>query len=92
MGNGWSRVLVIETTYFVGPDGSETSFRGIPSGQTQKFWQFAKCDDKFVGWGYKSDGSDAKIDTIYYEDGREVNDNTGGQLYQKWKALCNSPH
>jgi len=83
MGNGWSRVLVSETTR-----GS----REIPSEQTRRFWQFAKCDDKFVGWGYKSDGSDAKIDNIYYEDGRKIVNNAGGQLYTKWEALCNSPH
>jgi len=92
MGNGWSRVLVSETTRFYGPDGSETSFRGIPSGQSKKFWQFAKCDDRLVGWGYKSDGSDAKTDSIYDEDGRKIDYNAGGQLYTKWAALCTSPH
>jgi len=92
MGNGWSRVLVSETTRFYGPDGRESSFRGIPSGQSRKFWQFAKCDGEVVGWGYKSDGSDAKTDRIFDEEGRKIDYNAGGQLYTKWEALCNSPH
>jgi len=92
IGNGWSRVLVSETTRFYGPDGRETSFRGIPSGQSRKFWQFAKCDGEVVGWGYKSDGSDAKTHRIFDEEGRRIDYNAGGQLYTKWEALCNSPH
>jgi hypothetical protein len=92
IGNGWSRVLVSETTRYYGPDGRETSFRGIPSGQSIKFWQFAKCDGSIVGWGYKSDGSDARTESIYDEEGRRIIYNAGGQRYSKWEALCNSPH
>lgn len=92
IGNGWSKVLVKETTRFYGPDGRETSFRGIQSGQSEKFWQFAKCDGDVIGKGFKSDGSDATTMKIFDEDGRKIYYNAGGQAYSKWEALCNSPH
>lgn len=92
LGNGWSKVLVKETTRFYGTDGRETSFRGVQSGQSKKFWQFAKCDGDVIGKAFKSDGSDATTMRIFDEEGRKIDFNAGGQAYSKWEALCNSPH
>jgi hypothetical protein len=92
IGKGWSRLLVRETTRFYGSDGREISFRGVPSGQSIKFWQFAKCNGDVYGWGYRSDGSDAKMQKIFDKEGRKINHNAGGQLYAKWEALCSAPH
>ncbi len=85
MGNGWSRVLVKETT--------RIRDAGLPASTTHKtFWQFAKCDGDVVGWGFRSDGLDARIDRIYDENGGRLEDNASGQLYTRWEVLCNAIH
>jgi len=86
MGNGWSKVLVKETTRIYDMNGR------LEGKTSSTFWQFAKCDGDLIGKGYKSDGSDATTDKIYYEDGNRILDNAGGQAYGKWETLCNSPH
>lgn len=62
-----------------------------PRDRVRTFWQFAKCDADLVGDGYKSDGSDAATQSIYYE-GQRVDSSADGMAYSKWEALCNSPH
>ena len=86
MGNGWSKVLVKESTRIFDMNGS------LERKSASTFWQFSKCDSDLLGRGYKSDGSDARTDRIYYEDGNKILDNAGGQAYRKWEALCTSPH
>jgi len=87
MGNGWSKVLVKETMSEYGINGR------LERTSSSKFWQFAKCDGDIVGTGFKSDGSDAVTSRIYNEDGVRLDCHSAcGAVYQKWEALCNSPH
>jgi len=86
MGNGWSKVLVKETARIFDMNGK------LERKTSSTFWQFAKCNGDLLGRGFKSDGSDANTDRIYYDDGTKVLDNAGGQAYGKWEALCGSPH
>jgi hypothetical protein len=87
MGNGWSKVLVELTERCATNTG-----RGCREGYTRKMWYFAKCDGDLWGEGMASDGSDAKTQRIYYEDGNPITSNAGGAIYNKWQALCNAPH
>lgn len=82
MGNGWSKVLVEETTRLVDHESKPAGIR------KSKFWEFAKCNGVLYGKGFKSDGTDRIVRSIYDEEGGPIIYNAGGQIYLKWKALC----
>ena len=87
LGNGWSKVLVKETTREYGMNGK------LVRKSSSTFWQFAKCDGDVIGKGFKSDGSDAVTSRIYSEEGLRLDCGSGcGAVYQKWEMLCNAPH
>lgn len=85
IGNGSSKVLVEETTRFFDPEGKPDGTR------KSKFWEFAKCNGNLYGKGFRSDGADAEARSIYDEGGRPIDYNAGGQIFLKWKTLCNAP-
>lgn len=93
MGNGWAKVRVRSTKRFRDPNGNETSFRGTPSGTQKTFWQFADCQGTSFGTGIKADASDAKLSEIgEISNGSFIKftSNASGQIYTKWKKLCNA--
>lgn len=87
LGNGWSKVLVKETTREYGMNGK------LARKSSSTFWQFAKCNGDVIGKGFKSDGSDAVSSRIYSEEGLRLDCGSGcGAVYQKWETLCNAPY
>jgi len=96
MQDGWSKVLVeLRQQCWSGIKGDPNpnrGGRGCTHGATWKRWYFAKCNGDLWGEGSASDGSDAYTRKIYDEGGSPINYNAGGAIYNKWKALCQSPH
>ena len=96
MGNGWSKVLVeLEQSCWsgiIGDSNPNRSGRGCTHGAKWRQWYFAKCNGDLWGAGSASDGRDAYTQKIYDDDGNPITYNSGGAIYDKWKALCESPH
>jgi hypothetical protein len=96
MGNGWSKVLVeLRQECWSGIEGDPNpnrGGRGCTHGTTWKTWYFAKCNGDLWGEGSASDGRDAYTRKIYDDGGNPITYNAGGAIYDKWKALCQSPH
>ena len=86
MRDGWSKVLVKETWIeqdFDGVDRINSRFGG-------QYWFFANCNEGLVGIGTRSDRHDAKLNSIYTVDGYKKNVTASGNLYERWKQLCDA--
>jgi hypothetical protein len=91
MSDGWAKVLERASMFIVDMNGREEKFfRGQPLPTVEQYWIFAKCNDKWFGTGYKSDGSDAKTDTIYDESGNPLSYTAAGNVYDRHQKLCNA--
>ena len=91
MNDGWAKVLERTSLYIVDMYGrEEKSFRGQPLPAIEQHWIFAKCNDKWFGTGFKSDGSDAKTESIYDEDGRPKSYTAAGNVYDRHQKLCST--
>lgn len=84
MDNGWSKILVKEVM-------TQRDFQDvdrISNTVTRQFWFFANCTEGLVGQGMRSDRVDADITSIYTVDGFKKNVTASGNLYERWKVLC----
>jgi hypothetical protein len=89
MGDGWAKVLERTSLYIVDMKGREEKFfRGQPLPAIEQYWIFAKCNDKWFGTGFKSDGSDAKTESIYDENGNPKSYTAAGNVYDRHQKLC----
>jgi len=83
MGDGWAKVLERSSMYIVEPNGREAK-------SVKQYWVFAKCNDRWFGQGSKSDGSDARTESIYDESGSPKSYTAAANVYQRHKKLCNA--
>jgi len=91
MADGWAKVLERSAMYIVDINGREEKyFRGQPLPAVEQYWVFAKCNDKWFGQGFKSDGSDARTVSIYDESGNPKSYTASANIYDRHKKLCNS--
>jgi hypothetical protein len=91
MRDGWAKVLERESMYIIGINGrDEKYYRGQALPAVGQYWIFAKCNDKWFGIGYKSDGSDAKTESIYDESGKPKSYTAGENVYNRHQKLCSA--
>jgi hypothetical protein len=91
MGDGWAKVLEKSSMYIMGMDGIEEKYflgRLLPA--IEQYWVFAKCNDKWFGQGFKSDGSDARTESIYDESGNPKSYTAAANVYDRHQKLCNT--
>jgi len=91
MGDGWAKVLERSSMYMMDTNGKEAKyFRGQPLPAVEQYWVFAKCNDRWFGQGFKSDGSDAKTESIYDESGSHKSYTAALNIYDRHQKLCNA--
>ena len=80
----WIKALVQQTVY-VDNKPAEAGMRVPPN---EKHWIFANCTKSLFGIGYKSDGSDASISSVFAEDGTPKKGGYYYGIYGRWNELC----
>lgn len=95
MGNGWRKVLVVESTYTLDLETGTWQnvskyYRGGP--RRSQFWLFAHCAGDSLARGFRSDGADSISESIYTEDGTRKDITNTGNVFNQWEALCSAPH
>lgn len=86
MSDGWAKVLVSESWIEQDLDGVD-HINGRFGGQ---YWFFANCNEGLVGSGSRSDRLDATVTSIYTVDGLRKNVTASGNLYERWRKLCDA--
>ena len=91
MSDGWAKVLERSSMYIVDMNGREEKyFRGQLLPAVEQYWVFAKCNDRWFGQGFKSDGSDARTESIFDENGNPKSYTAAANVYERHQKLCNA--
>ena len=80
----WIKALV-QQTVFVDNKPAEAGMRVPPN---EKHWLFANCTKSLFGVGYKSDGTDANISSVFTEEGTPKEGGYHYGVYGRWRELC----
>ena len=54
----------------------------------EKHWLFANCTKGLFGVGFKSDGSDAEINSVFTDEGTPKEGGYYYGIYARWQQLC----
>ena len=84
MSDGWAKVMERSSMYIMDMNGRQEK------PVVKQYWVFAKCNDKWFGQGFKSDGSDAKIQSIYNEGGARKTYTAVDNVYDRHQKLCSA--